>query len=216
MENDCVTRVDDHRSRRTDWQKLASTLVGERLAACVNVLGEMESVYRWKGQVEIRPRAADRHQDHGRAGPRAAGAVARPSRLRAARVHRRADRRGKRRLSAVDQRVGGRVISFAPFLPSGSPRSRSKCFVWLAAPDQAALDRAVNFALIALAAALGLSPHEARARRRAVAGQPQADSLLHPRRRRADSAAGHVLAAGISSDLLRRRLLSGAEPHDRR
>ena len=35
-----------------DWRSLAAQLVGERLAACVNVLAEMDSVYRWKGQVE--------------------------------------------------------------------------------------------------------------------------------------------------------------------
>jgi periplasmic divalent cation tolerance protein len=35
-----------------DGGHLASVLVGERLAACVNVLGEMESFYRWKGNVE--------------------------------------------------------------------------------------------------------------------------------------------------------------------
>lgn len=35
-----------------DAAALAATLVGERLAACVNVLPEMESVYSWKGQVE--------------------------------------------------------------------------------------------------------------------------------------------------------------------
>ena len=35
-----------------DGQRLASILVNERLAACVNVLGEMDSVYRWKGGVE--------------------------------------------------------------------------------------------------------------------------------------------------------------------
>ena len=35
-----------------DGRELASILVTERLAACVNVLGEMESVYRWKGAVE--------------------------------------------------------------------------------------------------------------------------------------------------------------------
>ena len=36
----------------TNSRDLASILVTERLAACVNVLGDMESVYRWKGVVE--------------------------------------------------------------------------------------------------------------------------------------------------------------------
>ena len=36
----------------TDGRELASTLITERLAACVNVLGEMDSVYRWEGAVE--------------------------------------------------------------------------------------------------------------------------------------------------------------------
>ncbi len=36
----------------TDGQHLARTLVAERLAACVNVMGEMESVYRWRDRVE--------------------------------------------------------------------------------------------------------------------------------------------------------------------
>jgi periplasmic divalent cation tolerance protein len=35
-----------------DGRALGRTLVEERLAACVNVLPPMESVYRWEGQVE--------------------------------------------------------------------------------------------------------------------------------------------------------------------
>ncbi len=35
-----------------DAGDLAATLVTERLAACVNIYPEMQSVYRWKGQVE--------------------------------------------------------------------------------------------------------------------------------------------------------------------
>lgn len=35
--------------------ELASTLVDERLAACVNVHGPMRSTYRWQGQIERAP-----------------------------------------------------------------------------------------------------------------------------------------------------------------
>ena len=35
-----------------DGQSLARALVEEQLAACVNVLPVMTSVYRWKGQIE--------------------------------------------------------------------------------------------------------------------------------------------------------------------
>ena len=39
-------------SADADWGKLASVLVAERLAACVGASAEMESTYRWEGQVE--------------------------------------------------------------------------------------------------------------------------------------------------------------------
>jgi len=39
-------------SVETDWLALASALVEERLAACVNVLPEMDSIYRWQEGVE--------------------------------------------------------------------------------------------------------------------------------------------------------------------
>jgi periplasmic divalent cation tolerance protein len=32
--------------------RLADMLIGQRLAACVQVLPEIESVYRWRGQIE--------------------------------------------------------------------------------------------------------------------------------------------------------------------
>ena len=32
--------------------RIAEALVGERLAACVNILGPVQSIYRWQGQVE--------------------------------------------------------------------------------------------------------------------------------------------------------------------
>lgn len=35
-----------------DVESFARTLVDERLAACVNVLPAMRSVYRWKGEIE--------------------------------------------------------------------------------------------------------------------------------------------------------------------
>lgn len=37
---------------RQEAQQIATALVERQLAACVNVLGPIESVYRWKGEVE--------------------------------------------------------------------------------------------------------------------------------------------------------------------
>jgi periplasmic divalent cation tolerance protein len=37
---------------REEAARLADMLVGSRLAACVQILPEMESVYRWQGKVE--------------------------------------------------------------------------------------------------------------------------------------------------------------------
>ena len=36
---------------RAEAKKIAEALVGNRLAACVNVLHKMESCYRWEGKV---------------------------------------------------------------------------------------------------------------------------------------------------------------------
>jgi periplasmic divalent cation tolerance protein len=51
METDCVV-VWTTIGSTADGRGMASILVTERLAACVNLLPEMESIYRWKGQVE--------------------------------------------------------------------------------------------------------------------------------------------------------------------
>jgi periplasmic divalent cation tolerance protein len=51
METGCVI-VFTTIGSTTDGHELASILVTERFAACVNVLPEMDSVYRWKGVVE--------------------------------------------------------------------------------------------------------------------------------------------------------------------
>jgi periplasmic divalent cation tolerance protein len=40
---------------RAEAERIAATLVEERLAACVQIAGPIASVYRWKGAVENAP-----------------------------------------------------------------------------------------------------------------------------------------------------------------
>ena len=37
---------------KPEAEKIANTLVENRLAACVNIVGPIESIYRWHGKVE--------------------------------------------------------------------------------------------------------------------------------------------------------------------
>lgn len=41
--------------QKQDAEKLASQLVERRLAACVNIVGPIRSVYRWKGSLANEP-----------------------------------------------------------------------------------------------------------------------------------------------------------------
>jgi periplasmic divalent cation tolerance protein len=36
---------------RDDGERIADAVVGERLAACVNILGPIRSIYRWQGEI---------------------------------------------------------------------------------------------------------------------------------------------------------------------
>ncbi len=40
---------------RAEARRLADMLVDRRLAACVQIMPEMESVYRWQGKIERQP-----------------------------------------------------------------------------------------------------------------------------------------------------------------
>ena len=42
-------------SSREEAVRLAEMLVGSRLAACVQIMPEMESIYHWKGKVQREP-----------------------------------------------------------------------------------------------------------------------------------------------------------------
>ncbi len=39
-------------SNRKEARKIANQLVKNRLAACVNIVGKLESVFRWKGKID--------------------------------------------------------------------------------------------------------------------------------------------------------------------
>lgn len=39
-------------ANRTEARRIALALVSEKLAACVNVLGAIESIYEWKGRIQ--------------------------------------------------------------------------------------------------------------------------------------------------------------------
>ena len=68
-----------------DAAALARTLVEERLAACVNVLPPMTSLYRWEGASK-RTGTTARHQNDPRPAGRARGAGARAAPVRGARI----------------------------------------------------------------------------------------------------------------------------------
>lgn len=36
---------------RDDGERIADAVVGERLAACVNIIGPIRSIYRWQGEI---------------------------------------------------------------------------------------------------------------------------------------------------------------------
>ena len=37
---------------KTEAQKIANELVKAKLAACVNIIGKIDSIYRWEGKIE--------------------------------------------------------------------------------------------------------------------------------------------------------------------
>lgn len=52
MESNSVVMVLTTLPADADAEELAANLVTDRLAACVNILGPMRSVYRWRHEVE--------------------------------------------------------------------------------------------------------------------------------------------------------------------
>jgi periplasmic divalent cation tolerance protein len=48
-----VIQVTTTVAERADAERISTSLVAKHLAACVQILGPIESTYRWKGQVEV-------------------------------------------------------------------------------------------------------------------------------------------------------------------
>ena len=207
MEIDCVM-VWTTIGSAADGHKLASVLVAERLAACVNVMGEMDSVYRWQGQVETERERQVIMKTTADPVPALEGTPARTSRLRSPRIHRHSHHRGQRTRTcngSGSPRLGD-IIRRIPALWIAA--IALKLLVWLTAPDQARARSRGQLCAHRSRRSLGVPAHDAGALRNPVAGQPEADPFLHPGRRRSDSAAGHVFAAGFPPDLLRHQFLS--------
>ena len=39
-------------SKKSDAEKIAKSLIDKRFAACVQIIGPIKSIYRWKGKIE--------------------------------------------------------------------------------------------------------------------------------------------------------------------
>src|ERR1700687_4425793 len=50
MDSDCIVVLVTVGSRE-EGERIATTVVGEQLAACVNIIGPIESIYSWDGQL---------------------------------------------------------------------------------------------------------------------------------------------------------------------
>ena len=50
-------------------EQIAETLLERRLAACVNIIGPIRSIYRWQGALQREQEYLAAHQDHSRRAP---------------------------------------------------------------------------------------------------------------------------------------------------